>query len=248
MLMNTAADSRKPVWLEHGIGVRLLSYLSATWCGCVLFAGGVLWVTFLSLVQTYLHLHTTTNALELTVAIMGQSRRDVAEEHVDVAAQHVIDDEIFASIRDVDHADSRQGHEHAAGEVRGRSVALRPIGDLVRILLRQGDQLGVGAAGVEPRVSIGEVAPEGPAPELVTRPPDVQDTAASLSSGETLVSRPPDVSDTAQALQSRSSVNQSSGFDWNRWGIGIGAGMGVALLLGIAFVMGRQHRHRVQPA
>ena len=86
---------------------------------------------------------------------------------------------------------------------------------------------------------------------LVTRPPDIQDTAASVNaaspSGSTLVSRPPDVTDTALALQSSSS-SQSNGFNWSDWGIGIGTGMGLALLLGIVFLMSRQLRHRVQPA
>ncbi len=49
---------------------------------------------------------------------MGQYRRDIAEEDIDVTAQHVINDEIFAAIRDMDHTDSRHGHEHAAGEMR----------------------------------------------------------------------------------------------------------------------------------
>jgi len=85
-----------------------------------------------------------------------------------------------------------------------------------------------------------------------TRPPDVQDTANAIkeqSSTSSIVSRPPDVQDTAQALQqSSTTVGQSQGFDWNDWGIGIGTGMGLALLLGIGFMIGRQHRHRVQPA
>jgi hypothetical protein len=86
---------------------------------------------------------------------------------------------------------------------------------------------------------------------LVTRPPDIQDTATSVNaaspSRSTLVSPPPDVTDTALALQSSSS-SQSNGFNWRDWGIGIGTGMGLALLLGIVFLMSRQLRHRVQPA
>jgi len=85
---------------------------------------------------------------------------------------------------------------------------------------------------------------------LVTRPPDIQDTAASVnaasSSSSTLVSRPPDITDTALALQSSSS-SQSNGFNWNDWGIGIGTAMGLALL-GIVLLISRRLRHRVQPA
>ena len=32
------------------------------------------------------------------------------------------------------------------------------------------------------------------------------------------------------------------------WAIGVGAGIGLALLLGVGLVVGRQQRHRVQPA
>ena len=88
---------------------------------------------------------------------------------------------------------------------------------------------------------------------VVNRPPDVQDTADLLnatSSDSTVVSRPPDITDTALKLQySSGSTGRSQRFDWNDWGIGIGTGMGLALLLGVVFVIGRQHRHRsVQPA
>jgi hypothetical protein len=44
---------------------------------------------------------------------------------------------------------------------------------------------------------------------------------------------------------------QSSGgsdFAWDDWAIGVGAGLGLALLLGIGLMVGRQQRHRVQPA
>ena len=70
---------------------------------------------------------------------------------------------------------------------------------------------------------------------------------AASPSSPTLVSRPPDVTETALALQSSSS-SQSNGFNWNDWGIGIGTGMGLALLLGVVFLMRRQLRQRVQPA
>ena len=86
---------------------------------------------------------------------------------------------------------------------------------------------------------------------LASRPPDIQDTAASVKAatpaGSTLVSRPPDVTDTALASQSSSS-SQLNGFNWSDWGIGIGTGMGLALLLSSVFVISRQLRHRVQPA
>jgi hypothetical protein len=103
----------------------------------------------------------------------------------------------------------------------------------------------------------------------VNRPPDIGDVSSRVSANApdlferyaaehpygrgltvtpaTLVNRPPDVTDTALALQS-TSVDQSSGFNWSDWGIGIGTGMGLALLLGIAFLMSRQLSHRAQPA
>jgi hypothetical protein len=64
----------------------------------------------------------------------------------------------------------------------------------------------------------------------------------------TLISRPPDVSDAADAARYGSSFGGSTGFDWGDWAIGIGTGIGLALLLGTALVVGRQQRHRVQPA
>jgi hypothetical protein len=113
--------------------------------------------------------------------------------------------------------------------------------------------------------------------ELVSSPPDVQDAMAALHTTpspvdriiaqergrhgdfrvfgsslstpaqSTLVSRPPDVSDAAQVAASVSTVH-GNGFDWNDWAIGIGTGLGLALLLGVGFMVGRQQRHRVQPA
>jgi hypothetical protein len=70
------------------------------------------------------------------------------------------------------------------------------------------------------------------------------------SSSTTSVSRPPDVTDAAFTVQSGSgsSVSQSGGFAWGDWAIGLGSGMGLALLLGVGPVVGRQYRHRVQPA
>ena len=43
-------------------------------------------------------------------------------------------------------------------------------------------------------------------------------------------------------------VSGGSDFAWDDWAIGVGAGLGLALLLGIGLVIGRQQRHRVQPA
>jgi hypothetical protein len=43
-------------------------------------------------------------------------------------------------------------------------------------------------------------------------------------------------------------VSSGPSFDWNDYAIGIGTGIGVALLLGVGLVVGRQYRHRVQPA
>jgi hypothetical protein len=42
-------------------------------------------------------------------------------------------------------------------------------------------------------------------------------------------------------------VSDGSGFAWDDWAIGVGAGLGIALFLGIGLVAGRQQRHRVQP-
>jgi hypothetical protein len=74
MLMGPPTDGRSPETANSArsgfsIGARFLSYLSATWCGSVLFVAGVLWVSFVSLVQTYLHLYSTTRAVELAGAV-----------------------------------------------------------------------------------------------------------------------------------------------------------------------------------
>jgi hypothetical protein len=81
-------------------------------------------------------------------------------------------------------------------------------------------------------------------------PGDRIDLIVSQERGQaqsTLVSRPPDVSDAAQVAASVSTVH-GNGFDWNDWAIGIGTGLGLALLLGGGIMVGRQLRHRVQPA
>jgi hypothetical protein len=102
---------------------------------------------------------------------------------------------------------------------------------------------------------------------LVTSPPDVRDAAAAANlqvadvferyatahpygtglskvASSTLVTRPPDVTDAAQAVRYGVSVNQSSGFDWGDYAIGIGSGMGLILILGSCLVVSRQRRHR----
>jgi hypothetical protein len=43
-------------------------------------------------------------------------------------------------------------------------------------------------------------------------------------------------------------VSGGSGFDWDDWAIGIGTGLGLALLIGGGIMVGRQQRHRIQPA
>ncbi len=70
----------------------------------------------------------------------------------------------------------------------------------------------------------------------------------SQADSATVVSRPPDISDTALSVQYGSVTQSSTGFDWGDWAIGIGSGLGVALLLGCCFLMARQLRHRVQTA
>jgi hypothetical protein len=62
----------------------------------------------------------------------------------------------------------------------------------------------------------------------------------------TLVARPPDVSDAA-ATARYGSVDQSSGFHWGDWAIGIGTGLGLAILVGAGLVVTRrQLHHRAQ--
>ena len=43
-------------------------------------------------------------------------------------------------------------------------------------------------------------------------------------------------------------VSGGSDFAWDDWAIGVGVGLGLVLLLGVGLVIGRQQRHRVQPA
>jgi hypothetical protein len=73
-------------------------------------------------------------------------------------------------------------------------------------------------------------------------------TGVSQVTSSTFASRPPDVSDAAQAVRYGVSVDQSSGFDWGDWAIGIGSGMGLILILGSGLVMAQQRRHRTLTA
>jgi hypothetical protein len=132
-------------------------------------------------------------------------------------------------------------------------------------------RLSVGTPDVFERYAAAHPFGAGLALSGVSRPPDVNDVASQMStvtpdvleryasahpygrgltlSTTTLVNRPPDVQDSAQALQRNSTTaGRSQGFDSNDWAIGIGSGVGLALILGIAFAIGRQHRHKVQPA
>ena len=106
---------------------------------------------------------------------------------------------------------------------------------------------------------------------LVTSPPDVRDAAAAANlqssdvferyakahpygtglsqvTSSTLVTRPPDVTDAAQAVRYGVSVNQSSGFDWGDYAIGIGTGMGLILILASGLVVTQHRRHRMLTA
>ena len=51
-----------------------------------------------------------------------------------------------------------------------------------------------------------------------------------------------------EQLQSNVPVSGGSDFGWSDWAISVGAGIGIALLLGIGLMVGRKQHHRVQPA
>jgi hypothetical protein len=105
-----------------------------------------------------------------------------------------------------------------------------------------------------------------PAAGAVSRPPDVRDAATTtalpdvferyaaahpyggLSESTVTLSRPPDVVDAALAVQYGATVPAGSGFQWDDWAIGIGSGLGLVVLCGVAFLTSRQLRHRVQTA
>jgi hypothetical protein len=54
---------------------------------------------------------------------------------------------------------------------------------------------------------------------------------------------------TARVYEQQSApVSGGSDFAWGDWAIGVGAGLGVVVLLGVGLMVGRQQRHRVQPA
>jgi hypothetical protein len=81
---------------------------------------------------------------------------------------------------------------------------------------------------------------------IVSRPPDVTDAARAVetrSFDQTFVTRPPDVVDAALSVGNESQTT-SDGFNWSDWGIGIGMGAGIALILGAGLIVGRQLKHR----
>ena len=69
-----------------------------------------------------------------------------------------------------------------------------------------------------------------PVPDVLERFSTAHPYGAGLSSG------------------TQSALSQSSGFDWADYGIGIGSGMGVILVLAAGLAMGWQRRHRMQTA
>jgi hypothetical protein len=84
--------------------------------------------------------------------------------------------------------------------------------------------------------------------DFLSTPPDVQDAMTALhSTPEGLKAdglRYQGIARVYEQLQS----SGGSDFAWDDWAIGVGAGVGLALLLGIGLIVGRQQRHRVQPA
>jgi hypothetical protein len=81
---------------------------------------------------------------------------------------------------------------------------------------------------------------------IVSRPPNVTDAARAVetrSFDQTFVTRPPDVVDAALSVGNESQTT-SDGFNWSDWGIGIGMGAGIALILGAGLIVGRQLKHR----
>ena len=155
--------------------------------------------------------------------------------------------------------------QDVAGTFRASNISRPP--DVSDVAAR----LSVGTRDVFERYAAAHPFGAGLSLSEVSRPPDVSDVASRLSTGTpdvferyaaahpygrglglspaTLVNRPPDVQDTAAALQqSGTTAGRSKGFNWNDWGIGIGTGVVLALILGIAFMISRQHRHKVQPA
>jgi hypothetical protein len=70
------------------------------------------------------------------------------------------------------------------------------------------------------------------AKQQIQAAPDVVERYAATHGGPTqsLVSRPPDISDTALAVQYGSVSPSKTGFDWGDWAIGLAAGFGLALV------------------
>jgi hypothetical protein len=119
---------------------------------------------------------------------------------------------------------------------------------------------GAGAAGRPPDVQDAAAANLA---ALIDRPPDVRDATSGTSvsvpdvferyatahpygrdsSLETIVPRPPDIADAALTALTPS-FGLRTGFDWGDWGIGIGTGAGLVLILGSGLIVGRQLRHR----
>ena len=105
-------------------------------------------------------------------------------------------------------------------------------------------RLSVGTRDVFERYAAAHPFGAGLSLSEVSRPPDVSDVASRLSTGT------PDVFERYAAAHpygrglSVSSTSTSDGFDWSDWGIGIGVGAGIALILGAGLIMGRQLKHR----
>jgi len=98
---------------------------------------------------------------------------------------------------------------------------------------------------------------------IVSRPPDIQDTATAVNSvtpdlverfvsidpyelASVPASRPPDISDAALAIRYGSATANTTSFNWHDWAIGTASGLGLAFLLGCTILMARQLRHRAQ--
>ena len=78
--------------------------------------------------------------LDLAVAPQRQRRRDIAEEQIDMAAEHVLQHQRLAAIGHVHHLRAGHGHEHVGGEVRRRAVALAAVDHLAGVALDVLDQ------------------------------------------------------------------------------------------------------------
>jgi hypothetical protein len=95
-----------------------------------------------------------------------------------------------------------------------------------------------------------------------TRPPDVSDVSGTVDRGfslgvplENLSTGAPthatqgfSLGVPSEYLAQPTPSGGGDGFNWSDWGIGIGSGIGIALLLGGGLVGGMQRRHRMQTA